>query len=76
MTKSIEIKVMCACYTFSKLINVPLNKVQNEFDNRNEGISIDKMLELWNNKQRLKPETIYQVLNESAHFVVDMGLFK
>lgn len=64
----------CACFVRSKLFNIPANRVQNDINNRNEGFSAEKMLELWKEGYRINFHNFYDISNESAHFAVELQL--
>ena len=64
----------CVCFVRSKIFNVPANRVQNEINNRNEGFDVEKMLESWNNGDRIDFSNLYDISNESAHYAVDLNL--
>lgn len=76
LSKSFEIGHLCACFTSAKILNVPFNQVQNQCYNRHEGISVERMLELWNSGLRLNVDDVLFINNESAHFVAKIGFSK
>lgn len=56
------------CYRHSRVVNVPWNRVQTDWDNRH-GTEHDaeKLLTLWEGGQRIDVRSLYGVRNESVH---------
>lgn len=61
------INPICVCYQQSKLVNLPINKVQNDFNNRSGNISEGYLLNVWNDKKKINLEKIYGLNNNGAH---------
>ncbi len=57
----------CACFIQSAIVNIPINRVQNEFMNRAESISIDELYDLWMSGKAFDFEKIYGIINDGAH---------
>lgn len=57
----------CACYLVSKVLNMPLNMVQNEFNNRCEQGSVDELYETWMSGKALDYSRIIGFANGAVH---------
>lgn len=56
------------CYGHSKIVNIPLNKVQAEYNNRNENsISPVELLELFERGFKMDIDPLHTIENTSAH---------
>jgi hypothetical protein len=56
------------CYTMSRVVNIPWNRVQTDWINRcGEGNDADEMLGHWEEGQQIDLSQIYGVVNESVH---------
>ena len=59
------------CHHASKVVNIPWNRVQTDWDNRcaspNAATSVEEMLEYWEQGFQIDLSGIYGVLNESVH---------
>jgi hypothetical protein len=62
------------CYRESRVINVPWNTVQTDYDNRNEGDSIEAFLEHWEAGKQIALGVIYGVVNQSVHQALPLVL--
>ena len=56
-----------ACYVTSRLVNLPINRVQNSHQNRCGDIDSDYLLEKWNAGLCLDIERYHRVLNKGVH---------
>jgi hypothetical protein len=56
-----------ACFAESRIVNIPVNKVQTEIDNRSGGVHQDELLEKWEKGMRMDYRRLYDTVNESAH---------
>lgn len=72
--KSMNEKVFCACYTMSKIVNLPMNRVQDEYKNRSEEMRAEDLLEWWNEGKKIDVESLMKIKNNSAHFPVKIKL--
>lgn len=64
------------CYKKSKLVNIPYNKVQSDFDNIHGEVHQDYMLEKWNQGYIIDRAAYYGLVNESAHQEMPLMLIK
>ena len=55
------------CNRISKLINIPMNRVQNTFQNRFGEVSHIELNENYLNGQRLDKNAYYAILNRGCH---------
>src|SRR3990167_1403428 len=55
------------CYSESRVVNVPRNRVQTDYDNRHGGGSPDDLLEMWENGKQICISELNELLNESCH---------
>ena len=60
----------CVCSTESVIINIPINRVQNEYKNRCEEIDPAKLLDIWNDGKKIDFKMLCNVTNTSAHFPI------
>ena len=51
----------------SRIVNIPLNRVQTEINNRSGNIGPDELLAKWRQGYRLDYKKFYGIVNESAH---------
>lgn len=66
----------CICYASSKIINLPINRVQNEYKNRSEEIDADSLLEIWNKREKIDIFSLENIKNNSAHFPAKIGFIE
>jgi hypothetical protein len=66
------INPICVCYQQSRLVNLPINKVQNDFNNRSGNVSEGYLLNVWNNKKKINLQTIYGLNNDGAHQEINL----
>lgn len=62
------------CYHKSKIINLPINKVQDYNDNIHGTIHQDYLLEQWNQGMQINYRALYGIVNESAHQEIEISL--
>jgi hypothetical protein len=62
------------CYLTSKLFNNPLNKVQSEFNNKSENISIDELFSIWKSNKEIDVNHFVDFLNRGAHHPVNLPI--
>jgi len=55
------------CYKSSKILNVPINKVQSDNDNVHGSVHQDFLLDQWNRGLQMDYRALYGLVNESAH---------
>ncbi len=56
------------CYAQSKIVNLPLNRVQDSHNNRfMEGFPAKDLLAIFNQKQKIDISSLYKIDNKSAH---------
>jgi hypothetical protein len=57
------------CYGLSKVVNVPLNRVQTTYENRNMGLySAEDLLSIFNDGKKIDVAPLFLIANPSAHF--------
>ncbi len=64
------------CYKKSKIVNVPINKVQSDNDNLHGAIHQDYLLEQWNRGLQMDYRALYGIENESAHQEINIRLIE
>jgi hypothetical protein len=64
------------CFRKSRLINIPYNRVQTDYENIHGEMHQDEMLELWSEGFRIDRKSYYGVHNESAHQEIPLRLIK
>lgn len=62
-----------ACYRKSRLVNIPCNRVQEDFTNRHGSVHQDELLERWQRGLRMDYRALYRVVNRSAHEELPIG---
>ena len=72
--KTFNLPTNCACFAFSKIVNLPLNRVQNEYKNRSEEETPEKLLEHWKSGKKINIDAVARINNDSAHFPVSISL--
>lgn len=63
-----------ACFTTSKVFNIPHNRVQNEVQNVHEGGSENDLLNAWTQGKKIDISTFQNISNVSAHQIVPLVL--
>ncbi len=61
-----------ACFTTSKVFNIPHNRVQNEVQNIHEGGSENDLLEAWKQGKKIDISKFQNIKNISAHQIVPL----
>ena len=64
------------CYKKSILVNIPINKVQNENDNRYGSVHQDDLLKKWNEGYRIDYRKLYGFLNMDVHQEIEVEFIK
>lgn len=64
------------CYRKSKIVNIPVNKVQSDFANIHGSVHQDYLLEQWNKGMQMDFGKLYGIRNISAHQEVEIGFIK
>jgi hypothetical protein len=64
------------CFRKSRLINIPYNRVQTDYENIHGEMHQDEMLEHWQNGYRIDRNYYYGVINESAHQEIALRMIK
>ena len=67
---------LCACFQRSKIVNVPMNRVQDEYKNRNIGTEASNLLRMWNEGLRISFREIIDISNESVHQEIQLNFQK
>jgi hypothetical protein len=63
-----------ACYTTSKVFNIPHNRVQNEVQNVHGGGSEKDLLDAWHAGKKIDIYSFAGIKNESAHQLIPLVL--
>jgi len=69
-----KIPTHCVCHTSSIIVNLPLNRVQSEYQNRCGDISPEELLEIWQQGKKIDVKAVYKINNTSAHFPISIPL--
>ncbi len=56
------------CHEQSKIVNLPLNRVQNSHQNRNMEIPASELLDIFKQGKKIDISCVYQIDNKSAHW--------
>jgi hypothetical protein len=67
---------LCSCFQRSKIVNVPMNRVQDEYKNRNIGVDAPSLLRMWNDGLRISFKDIIDISNESVHQEIQINFQK
>jgi hypothetical protein len=60
------------CYGLSKIVNIPLNRVQTTYENRNMGLySAGELLSMFNDGKKIHVAPLFRIQNPSAHFAYE-----
>lgn len=62
------------CFDFSKIVNLPINRVQNTYLNRSGNVSVDYLNEEFQNDKQISMKNICGLQNISAHQEVEIIL--
>lgn len=66
-TFNLFIDPMCVCYQQSKLFNMPMNRVQEDFKNRCGQTSAEDLFDLWKQDLKIDLSKLYGFVNKGAH---------
>ena len=66
----------CVCFHRSKIVNIPLNRVQEDYKNRNIGESAESLIPLWNEGLRFSTNELFDISNDGVHSDIKMNLIK
>lgn len=64
------------CYKKSKIVNIPINKVQTDYDNIHGTIHQDHLLDQWNHGMQVDYRALYGFINESAQQEIEITYIK
>jgi len=64
------------CYSAPKILNIPVNRVQRDFDNIYGQYHQDDLLKAWNDGFQMDYRKLYGFINESVHQEVEISLIK
>lgn len=59
---------ICICQTQSAIVNLPINRVQNEYKNRCEDVSPYDLLTMWKEGKKIDTSKFLSISNTSAHY--------
>ncbi|MCD4743242.1 MAG: hypothetical protein K8R67_12270, partial [Desulfobacteraceae bacterium] len=65
-----------ASFPISKIVNVPLNRVQDEYLNKSEGYREEDLLSQWDKGYRFKYEELYEMISNSPHEDISIKIIK
>lgn len=72
--RTFAVQEACASFVHSKILNTPINRVQDEFKNRAENGSIEDLYRLWMEGNGLDFEKALGVINDGAHMPVNLPI--
>jgi hypothetical protein len=64
------------CYSKSKILNIPFNRVQNDFNNLHGSVHQSDLLAMWIEGYQLDRSSYYGICNESAHQDLQLKLIR
>ena len=64
----------CVCSTSSIIVNLPLNRVQDEYKNRCSDVTADQLYDMWIEGKKIDTSKILGINNTSAHCPVAITL--
>ena len=67
-----QIPELCICYAHSKIMNMPLNRVQDEYANNCADIEADHLLHRWNEGKALDVDKYARTINHGAHEILEL----
>ena len=76
LLKSSMSRNSCVCFHRSKIVNIPLNRVQEDYKNRNIGENAEDLLTLWNEGLRFSTNELFDISNDVVHSNIKMNLTK
>jgi len=68
-----NLETHCVCTTTSCIVNLPINRVQDEYKNRCGDEDPEILLGLWNEGKRINVDAILGLNNNSAHFPMPLA---
>lgn len=71
-----KINDLCVCFHRSKIVNIPMNRVQNEYMNRSAGYDVDDLLREWNDGMRASYSDFFDISNDAVHAELGLNLRK
>ena len=74
IAKMENLETHCVCTTTSCIVNLPINRVQDEYKNRCGDEDPEVLLGLWNEGKRINIDAILGLNNTSAHFPMPLAL--
>lgn len=72
--KSLNLSSRCICSTSSSIVNLPVNRVQNEYKNRSEEESPEVLKKYWDDGKKIDFLKLSNINNNSAHFPAKIEL--
>lgn len=66
-TSSVIMHRLGVCFDHSHMVNIPMNRVQNEVQNYNMGISPNELLQIFNEGKKINIEQFYRIDNRNSH---------
>jgi len=72
--KIYKLPELACCYLLSRAFNAPLNRVQDEFKNRNEGMSVEDLYSEWMRGKKIDSDSLVGFINRAAHHPVSISL--
>jgi hypothetical protein len=64
----------CVCHARSLIVNLPLNRVQNEYKNRCGEISVEELYDIWIKGKKIDTQTVVNINNNSAHYPTNIAI--
>jgi hypothetical protein len=64
------------CYKKSRIVNIPINRVQNDYNNIHGAVHQDFLLDQWNRGMQIDYCALYGFMNESAHQEIEISLME
>jgi hypothetical protein len=65
------------CYQLSKVVNIPSNRVQNEYDNRvMNSYTVEELLDIFEKGFKIDISPLNKIKNESAHIDYELSFIK
>ena len=64
------------CYRASKIVNLPVNRVQNDSDNLHGVVHQDELLEKWQQGYQLNCSKLYNLKPESVHQEMELDFIR
>lgn len=74
--KSLNFPSRCICNTASSIVNLPINRVQNEYKNRSEQVSPEVLKQHWDDRKKIDFLKLSNINNNSAHFPTKIELME